>query len=701
MAGLSDDDSPGVRNIASGQLSGSVLQAGAVHGDVYLNGGADRQVVPRQLLPQVENFIGRRRELAALDGMLASSFTVVLLKGPGGVGKTALAVRWLGQLTERFPGGQLYADLTGGNSSPLAPEDVLGQFLPALGTHPQRVPTGLAERAALFRSVTAQRPLAMLLDSAFSAAQVRALLPASAGSLVVVTSRRPLLGLVAGGAHVMPVEPLDPDSSLDLLRSRVGPEQVDAERQQATNVVRLCGGLPIALCVAAALTLSRPRRSFARTAAELGEEHRRLEMLSVDDDMSVRAAFDASYAELSDLAARVYRALALSPGLVYGVELVAAATDIDGESARVAVNELVDASLLEELDDNSYRFHDLIRVHAHDQARHEDSHETRMAVLRRIVRWYQHVARLASHAVMPARLVLAAAPDENTVRFDVPAGMDSYDEALRWLERERRTLIAVVRTAAEAGWDNMAYQLANAMQPLFIVHKHLRDAVKVDEVALGAARAIGDPKAERDMENYLARAWVGLRDFVTAERHAKAMLERCLHSGDWRGVAHALKTEGIILVETGQLERAVEVFREVLALLREQGRTRAQGLVLIYLGEVLLRVGEFQAAAAHLEQAQTTLSQLNLPDRFNAARAAIVRGRAETRCGRYQTARALLDEAMSTMIELRSTFEQVRAHRALAELARQVGDDGVAERHEQAATELGSRPVRSELDWDG
>jgi tetratricopeptide (TPR) repeat protein len=421
----------------------------------------------------------------------------------------------------------------------------------------------------------------------------------------------------------------------------------------------------------------------------------------MDEDMSVRAAFDASYASLSQAVATTYRALGLNPGPVCGAELVAAATDTDLEAAQRAVNELVDASLLEEVDDGYYQFHDLIRVHARDRARLDDSRETRAQILRRIVQWYEYVARLASRVVMPVRRSVAGVHHENAGRFVAPAGIDRYDTALRWLERERRTLVSAVRTAAESSWNSLAYQLANALQPLFVLHKYLRDAVEVDEVALGAARAMDDRAAENRMGRYLARAWAGLGEFTKAEQQTESMLEQSRRTGDRRGVAHALKTQGLILVNTGQLERAVAAFQEALGILRALERRRAQGLVLINLGEALLGLGELDAAAVHLEQAHEMLSGLTDPAPFDAARAVLARGLVELQRGHHLAARAALDDALSTMTALRSTAEQARAHRALAELARQVGDVDAAERHERAATELDHDAVLSELDWDG
>jgi tetratricopeptide (TPR) repeat protein len=699
----SSNESTGVRNVAAGSVSGNVLQAGVVHGDVHFHPGSRMPTVPRQLLPPDEHFTGRLQELDLLDRLIqehsGSSPVVVLLKGPGGVGKTALALRWLAQLTDRFPDGQIYADLVDTVGHPVVPEDLLGQFLRALGVDPQHVPTGLAERAALFRSVTARRSLVLLLDNAFSAAQVRAVLPTSGTSLVVTTSRHPLLGLVARGAQVVQVNPLDPTSALKLLEQRVGTAVVDAEQKHAAALTQLCGGLPIALCVAAALTVSRPRRSLARTAEELREEHRRLEVLSVDEDMSVRATFDASYAVLPELAARAYRSLGLCPGARWSVHLIAAATATDLAEAQRAADQLVNASLVEEFSDGYYRFHDLIRVHARERALTEDPRPTRSAAVRRMVEWYLVVARSAAKAVMPVRRILNYDPDRTEAPLFMPTGVGRYDTALRWLEEERRNLVAGVRTASEESWYDLAYHLADVIQPLFIVHKHLRDAVEVDEIALHAAQALGDLDAQTNMSKRLARANTRLGEFDKAKRQVESMLELNRRHGDRRGEASALKSQGILFLATGQLELAMAAFRDALALMTEVGGPRAQGLLHIDLGETLLALGQLDSAAAHLDRARSLLSTLD--DHYNAARATIALARVQTQDDRYDTARELLHDALTTMTELHSAFYQIRAHNALAELARRTGDERTSAGHERAAAELAGSPGLAGLEPEG
>ena len=100
--------------------------------------------------------------------------TVGALTGTAGVGKTAVAVHVAHALAGDFADGQLYIELRGFDASPaLSPHDVLGRFLAALGILPDRVPEGLDERAALYRSALAERRVLVVLDNARDSGQVR------------------------------------------------------------------------------------------------------------------------------------------------------------------------------------------------------------------------------------------------------------------------------------------------------------------------------------------------------------------------------------------------------------------------------------------------------------------------------------------------------------------------------------------------
>jgi DNA-binding SARP family transcriptional activator len=238
---------------------------------------APRLPVPAQLPAGTVHFTGRERELAALDRVAGEAGGLAVLSGAGGSGKTALALHWAHGSADRFPDGQLYADLAGGDHP--APVQVLAGFLGALGLRGEAVPPGPAQAGGLFRSLLAGKRVLVVLDGVTEAGQVRPMLPGTGGSATIATSRRPMPELVAlADAHPVPVGPLPEAASLRLLASLLGADRVAAEPGPARRLVALCAGLPLALRVAAAELVGQPRRRFADLVTALSGTEARADL---------------------------------------------------------------------------------------------------------------------------------------------------------------------------------------------------------------------------------------------------------------------------------------------------------------------------------------------------------------------------------------------------------------------------------------
>jgi tetratricopeptide (TPR) repeat protein len=636
------------RNEMSGHIHG-VVQAGRIGGGVHLHGVGDQPVVPRQSLPAPAHLVGRERELAWLDGLATPA--VAVLKGPGGVGKTALATQWIHNSVERFPDGQLYANLA--ESASL--EDVLGQFLRAFGVAPERVPVGSAERAALFRSVTARRAIAMLLDDASS--DISSLLPASATSVVLVTSRRTRLDLVTAGALVLEVRPLQSSDAVEMLSRRIGRP---ADRPGMAELAALCDGLPIALNVAAAIVVTRPNRSLARTVREL----------RLSTEGAVRATFDLSYRTLSDAASATYRLVGVHPGRTFCIEQLDTTVD--------ALDELVDAGLLDELRDGYHRCHDLVRAHARTVA--VDGDHVRLG---RLTEWYLKAAQAAGRLVLPGRRVLPY--DFRADRLVVPDWINDGPSALRWFDEEHDNLVAAVRAAADHGFHELTCALADALQPMVIVRRDYRTTVDLDPIVLESAVAAGDHTAEARVRGRLARYLARLGDVATAERHVDHMLAVARAAGDRRGETKALKGKAVVLVEAGDHERGAAVYAEALAILAELDFPRAEALMATDLGAVLGTLGRWAESIRWLEHARTLMPA---SDGYNLARVEIVLAGAYIGAGDDAAARHLLDSALVTMTAHGSNFQCAKAHRLLAGIALRAGDESAAAGHSAAADSL-------------
>ena len=329
--------------------------------------------VPAELPPAPPTFAGRHRELDRLRELLTrpagGPAPVVAISGVAGVGKSAIAAHLAHEVAARFAGGQLYADLGGSAAGvvPRPPHEVLGQFLRGLGVPAAEVPADAAETAGRFRSFAAQRDLLVVLDNAISSAQVRPLLPAGHGCATLVTSRATLTGL-DGAVHVH-LGTLSPADAVDLLSRLVGPARIADEPGAAYAVARYCDGLPLALRIAGARLAARPTWAVRELADRLADPGRRLDELQTAD-LRVRAAIEVSYraAGAVDGLQRAFRLLSLLPRGDFGVPAAAAALGLPAEGAAVALEQLVDARLLEPAAVRHYRFHELVRLFGRERA---------------------------------------------------------------------------------------------------------------------------------------------------------------------------------------------------------------------------------------------------------------------------------------------------------------------------------------------
>ena len=326
---------------------------------------APRAVVPAQLPFDAAGFTGRARELAAVTTWSLAHRAIVVV-GMGGVGKTALAVRWAHQAAARFPDGQLYADLRGyAAEAPMRPLDVLRGFLRALGLPPERVPADLEEAAAAYRSFLGSRRVLVVLDNAADADQVRPLLPGGSGCLVLVTGRGGLDGLAAvHGAARLDLDVLDEASAVALLRWSLGEARADREPDAVRGLARACGYLPIALRVAAQRLAVTGTRSVASYVARLRRNGLSEFVVDGDPSADVGAVFEHSYRRLPEPARRLFRLLGREPGPDVTAERTAVLAGLEPAAAQREIDLLVSAHLLASPEAGRYALHELIREHA-------------------------------------------------------------------------------------------------------------------------------------------------------------------------------------------------------------------------------------------------------------------------------------------------------------------------------------------------
>jgi tetratricopeptide (TPR) repeat protein len=685
----------GRNNVVSGTAYGPVVQAGSV-GEVHFHQQRGQPLIPYQLPPSPRHFTSRGPELAALHGWLTEDERhplVVVVSGPGGVGKTSLASRWLHDVRSKFPDGQLYVDLAvHAGDEPTTPDEVLEWFLLALGVPAAEIPWGLPRRQAAFRSLTADRSISVLLDNAVSAAQVRPLLPTSPRSAVVVTSRWRLGGLAVDGARFVEVESFDEDSSLELLERAVG-TRVASEPDAARELAHLCAGLPIALSVIGARLSTHPRRSLSKEVGSLRAE--RLGTLTLDDGVSVEAVFDVSYLELPPRHARVYRLCALHPGTSFGVEVAAAAVGEPAEDVEPVLADLVEKNLLSEVGDERFRYHDLLRLHGRRHAEWASEVEGDAAV-RRIVEWYLERAVAADLAVMPDR------PRVGPRYASAVAAFDRVGPALDWLEAERANLVLAVREAADRGWHGIVWQLAEALFGFFLHRHHFTDWIATHEAGVEAAALDHQAVAQSRLRMQLAIGYLNAGRQQDASREVALALELAEREGDLASVATALRQLGRISRAQGDPGAALPYFRRALDAESALGRRRGEALAHRRIGEALTDLARYEEAVAAFATSATIMAELGLA--LELARVRTVQAVPTLALAQVDEAARLLDAALPVVAEAGSPDYIADVLLLSADVAAHRGDRQQAQDHLKAAeaayTRLGAQVperVRSRL----
>ncbi|MEU0341881.1 hypothetical protein ABZ092_23725 [Streptomyces bobili] len=675
------------------RLTGFTVQAGRIYGGVHHHVSAVPLPIPRQLPPCARHFTDREADRRALDDARDAGARLHVISGIGGVGKSALAVRWL--LDSAYDGGQLYVDLSG-PEQPIRPEAVLRRWLRAFGI--DRPPAQLGELTGLWRSVTASRSVAVLIDGATDAGQVRPLLPAAEDSSTVVTSRSALADLAVDGAVCHPLRPLAQQAAIQLLASLAGQDRIEAAPLDAARLADRCFRLPLPLVLVGARLASRPQHSVAAITDALA--HRGLPADTYREDparMITNTALDGAYQELEEEAQRIYRWLGLLPtGDVYP-DLTAAVCELPPARAVRGLEILAEEQLLEPLAERGgrarYRLIPAARDHARQLALQHDPEEERVLRLRRLCEWMLAISTQAQLRLTPAQATLW----QSTVTELPPDQAPFHDdgEALAWLESHEGNLLEVLRAAKAAGWDDLVWPLVDTFWPLFLRRHPYELWAAAHEIGLGAALRTGNAAAVRQM---LLSGAIGLNAagrVVDAIRWYGEACDAARDAGDLRDEGQALLGLGSCHSDAGMPEQARPFLTRAIALWRSCGYPRGVALANIVLGEIDLAEAPGRALEVFAE-ARADLLEVNDP--YDAARALTLLGHARVLTGDAETGIREMMSGLAALADAGSTRWQARALEWLGDAHRGTGDAVPAREYYQQAEQLyeGMRPADAE-----
>jgi DNA-binding SARP family transcriptional activator/tetratricopeptide (TPR) repeat protein len=692
-----------------------------------------RSPTPRQLPAHTSRFVGRAQELSQLASLLENSTpgggTVVItaINGTAGVGKTALALHWAHRIAERFPDGQLYVNLRGFDptDTPMRPAEALGGFLKALGAHPEQNPTTVDDQAALYRSLTADRSLLVVLDNARDAEHVRPLLPANPACLVVITSRNQLADLTAQqGARTLTLDVLNPQDARALLTRHLGPDRINAEPDAVTELIEQCARLPLALAIVAARADTHPGFALRSLVKELAGTHTRLEGLDTGEaTTSVRTVFSWSYNHLSASAARMFRLVGLHPGPDIAILAAARLADLDLAQARETLGELSRMHLVAQHTYGRYTCHDLLRAYAVSLVAAHDPQDGRTNALIRLFDHYVHATAAAMRILHPHDDL---SPDIAPSEASTSPVTDSAT-AKAWLETERANLNSTIAYSAAHGWHTHATRLANmlllrrvglglvyadslttyvhalhaaqhtgdqtteayALTYLGIGHwmrGRYQQAADDCQRAIAISRDVGNRVSEVLALNYLSLVQWSQGDCRLATEHCQRALtifrENHIRTGEVLGLNYL----SVIRWQQGQYQLATEGVQRALTISREIGFQHGEAFALTRLGMIHCRRGGHQQATEHHRQALAISRDIG--DRVGESLELTNLGVVQYRLGRYSQATEYYQQALAVCREIGFLAGEVHAVTNLGALDHRLGRYSQATEYYQQALAL-------------
>ncbi|MFI7430964.1 AfsR/SARP family transcriptional regulator [Micromonospora sp. NPDC049836] len=647
----------------------------------------------------VANFVGRRslteRLLAELAAAGEQQSPVRVVDGMAGSGKTTFAVHLARQLADRHPDAQLFIDLRGHSGGvPMDPGDALTALLRQLGVPAGRIPTDHVLRAGLWQRELRGRRTVIVLDNAVSSDQVRPLLPAGPGSVVLVTSRRRLSAGDIGPP--VPLPALTPQEAVQLLARTAGEDRVRREPEAAAEVARHCGHLPLAIRLAGGRLLHRPTWRVADLAGRLSDGRTVLRQLAVEQQ-TVASAFTASYEPLAERVRYLFRLLSVHPGVHFDAPMAAALGDLPLEVTETMLDELLDQHLVEEVEPGRYRLHDLMRQYSAELS--GDLHEVRDRdqaggrlldhVLHEVVGRAQTLEQLA----LSGQLRLGPARRPDLLGHSDPADVE-------WLERERSNLLALIAFAEQESHQAYGWRIARAIWRFCYIRGYFDDILVTHRTGLAAAQKDGDQAAQAVMHNYLASAYIRTGSYLDCLRHVEAAVSISRELGDQFNEHRYRANLVAVNMLTGNPARSVDLGRQ---LLRERpgGAAVDTSLALANLGLALTVVGRheeaLQAHRLHLFVARSRGSQYDMSTALGHIAAV------ENRRGRFSKAARLLIASLRLRDRTGHRFGETEARNDLGIAYRHLGRlDAARAQHELAldlAVDSGERHVQAAV-WN-
>jgi tetratricopeptide (TPR) repeat protein len=580
-----------------------------------------RRDVLAGLPPEPAGFVGRGEQIAELlelldQGSAGGAVLVCAVGGLAGIGKSALAIHAARRAVEAgwFQGG-VWLNLRGFDpqAAPVQVASAVPELLRALGWDGD-LPSSPPEQVQLYHTVLAGlarqgRRVLLVLDNVADVEQVAGLLPRDQTHRAVVTSRMVLSSL---GARMLDLDVLSTEDSVALLATALRdahPQDLRADDEAAlTGLDAVCGGLPLALQIAAALLKASPKRSVASLTGQLTDEKQRLERLKFPDSAlrpGVRAALQLSYERLPESQQRILRQLSVDPGPDIATATLAALAGLSVAEAEDELYALEWARLIACDEHERWTMHDLVRLYARDLL--ESTPEEYTQARERLLDYYLATSRAANEHMIavPRRLV-----------SEMFAGRG---DALAWFDANRGNLVGAVHLAAASEHLDIAMRLPTVLAEYFLWRRLFPEWIETQTASVAAARTLNVRHGEGTALNNLGIALAEVRRFQEAIDAHQRVASIFREMGDRRSEGMALNNLGLALRNVGRYPEAIDAHQQDLEICRETGDRDGEGMALNNLGLALWSVRRFPEAIDAHQQAADAFREEGDQDREDNA----------------------------------------------------------------------------------
>ncbi|HYP52332.1 MAG TPA: tetratricopeptide repeat protein, partial [Pyrinomonadaceae bacterium] len=526
-----------------------------------------------QLPSPPADFTGRAEELAELTSALERGGVQISgLRGMGGIGKTALALKLAERLKGRFPDAQFYLDLKGAHQSGQQPLSVADAMLHVIRAYDPtyKAPDTDAELTARYRTVLHDQRALLLLDNAADRAQVEPLLPPPTCA-VIVTSRQSfhVPGLSFRDLDTLP--PADAEQLLLTIAPRIG--------QHAARISELCGRLPLALRLAASALAERPDLTPENYLQRLADTKQRLKLLT-----GVQASLTLSYDLLTPDLQKLWRTLAVFPA-TFDAPAAAAVWQLDPDAAQDALGHLLKYSLLDwDKLASRYRLHDLARLLADNQLAEADCH----AAQKLHAEHYLGVLRETNDFYLQGGEALMR-------------GLALFD--LEWANTQAGQAWAIANASEDSVATLLCSKYPTTGIDLLFMRQNPLELIGWLKSALTAARQLKARATEGTTLGNLGMVYTTLGETERAVRLCEQQLVIAREVGNRRSEGVALTTLGIAYRDLGEMHRAIEFIKQALIIDRELSNRWDEGNDLLTLGATYGKLGDTRRAIELFNQA--------------------------------------------------------------------------------------------------